>query len=261
MTKGVVTSQEGAVRTITLNRPDKHNAFDDALIAELTGAFSQANGDPTVRVVVLAAEGPSFSAGADLGWMRRMADASVAENRRDAEALARLLLAIDCCPKPVVGVVQGPAFGGGVGLVAACDLALAAETACFALSEVRLGIVPAVIAPYVMAAMGPRACRRYFLTGERFDTATALRLGLVHEVVPEAALPEARDRVLAALARGGPEAQTVAKEMVSSLSDPPPGFDVVAETARLIAERRASAEGREGLQAFLDKRSPAWLER
>jgi len=230
------------------------------LIADLTAAFTKAGADPAVRAVVLAAEGQSFSAGADLAWMRRMAGYSQGENLRDAEALAHLLHAIDRCPKPVVGVVQAAAFGGGVGLVAACDIALAAECAQFALTEVRLGLIPAVISPYVVAAMGARACRRYFLTGERFDAVTALRLGLVHEVVPRSDLAVARARVLAALARGGPEAQTAAKDLIFNVAQPTADLDPLVETARAIAERRASAEGREGIQAFLDKRNPAWVE-
>lgn len=260
MTEAILIRQDGAVRTITLNRPEKHNAFDDAVIADLTAAFEAAGTDASVRVVVLAASGKHFCAGADLGWMRRMAEFGAAENRRDAEALAQLLHTIDRCPKPVLGLVQGNAYGGGVGLVAACDIVLVVETARFALSEVRLGLVPATIAPYVVAAIGARACRRYFLSAEPFDAATAQRLGLVQEVVSEDGLAVARDRVLAALLRGGPEALAAAKALIGIVAVPPPGLDLRRETARLIAERRASAEGREGVQAFLDKRNPAWVE-
>lgn len=248
----------GAVRTITLNRAEKHNAFDDALIAVLTDAFVEAGNDPAVRVVVLESTGPSFSAGADLGWMKRMAGYSAEENLRDARALARLMAVIDRCPKPVLGMVQGPAYGGGVGLVACCDIAVAAEPAIFCLSEVRLGLMPAAISPYVIAAMGARACRRYFLTAEHFDSATALRLGLVHEVVAATELSSARDRLVAALLAGGPQAVAAAKDLIVTVLGAAPGHDLAEETARRIAALRASDEGREGVDAFLDKRKPAW---
>jgi methylglutaconyl-CoA hydratase len=244
--------------TITLSRPEVHNAFDDALIAELTASFEHAAASASVRAVVLESEGPSFSAGADLGWMRRMAGYSDADNRRDALALARLMHVIDRCPKPVVAVVQGAAFGGGVGLVAACDMAIAAESAVFCLSEVRLGLVPAVISPYVAGAIGERACRRYFLTAERFSAAEAHRLGLVHVVAAAGELHDVRDHLLRALGEGGPQAQAAAKELVRAVTHPAPGTDLLTWTAARIAEVRASDEAREGLSAFLEKRSPAW---
>jgi len=247
------------VATVTLNRPDRHNAFDDALIARLTRAFEDLGADPAVRAVVLAAEGRSFSAGADLGWMQRMAGYSEAENLADARALGRLMHVLNDLPKPTVALVQGAAIGGGVGLVAACDIAIAAEPAVFALSEVRLGLVPAVISPFVVQAIGARAARRYFLTAERFDAATARDLGLVHRVVPAADLAAEGRQVLARLAEGGPTAQAAAKRLIFDVMDRPPA-DVLDDTARLIAEIRASDEGREGVAAFLEKRKPAWRQ-
>ena len=249
------------IATLRLNRPEVHNAFNDALIAELTEALRELDADASVRTVVLAANGPSFSAGADLQWMRRMAGYSPAENEADARALAGLMRTLDRLAKPTVAVVQGAAFGGGVGLVACCDIALAAEHATFALSEVRLGLIPAVISPYVMAAIGARAARRYFLTGERFDAAEARRLGLVQEVVPAADLPQALESVIVALTQGGPVAQAAAKRLVADLSDRPIDDDVVKDTAGRIARIRAGDEGREGVSAFLEKRKPAWVRR
>jgi len=245
------------VTTIRMNRAEKHNAFDETLIAELTAAF-RAAGDDAARAVVLSAAGSSFSAGADLEWMRRMADQPRAANERDAMALADLMAAIDRCPKPVLGLVQGAAFGGGVGLAACCDIVIASEAASFCLSEVRLGLIPAVISPYVAAAIGPRACRRYFLTAERFDAATALSLGLVHEVVPAAELDAARDRMLGHLLKGGPKAQRAAKDLIAHVAAAKIDEPLMRDTAWRIAETRASAEGKEGIAAFLEKRKPNW---
>ena len=249
---------EAGRANVTLARPERHNAFDEAVIAELTAAFAQLAVDARVRVIVLAAQGVSFSAGADLGWMQRVTQYPDAENRRDALGLAHLLRTIDSCPKPVVALVQGAAYGGGVGLLAACDIAIAVDTATFALSEVRLGLIPAVISPYVVAAIGLRACRRYFLTGERFPAAEALRLGLVHEVVPATELAHAAERVLAALAAGGPQAQVAAKQLLRGVAYKVPGEELDLWTAGRIADARASPEGREGVAAFLGKRPPAW---
>lgn len=254
------TQVANGVATVRLNRPEKHNAFDDRLIAELTDAFHRVGGNKTVRVVALESTGPSFSAGADLGWMKRMAGQGREENERDAEALAALMSAIDRCPKPVLAVVQGAAFGGGVGLVACCDIAIAATEASFCLSEVRLGLIPAVISPYVAAAIGPRACRRYFLTAERFDAATARRLGLVQEVVPQTELAAARDRMIEHLLKGGPSAQRAAKNLIARVAGAPIDAALMADTARRIAEARASDEGKEGLAAFLEKRKPNWQQ-
>ncbi|WP_119303509.1 enoyl-CoA hydratase/isomerase family protein [Dongia deserti] len=246
------------VATVRLNRPDKHNAFDEHLIAELTQAFRDVASDASVRVVVLAANGPSFSAGADLDWMKRMSAMGRAENERDALALADLMEAIDRCPKPVVAIVQGAAFGGGVGLVACCDIAIASTRASFSLSEVRLGLIPAVISPYVAAAIGPRACRRYFLTAERFDAETAERLGLVHRVMEPEALGTAYDEIVAHLLKSGPNALAAAKDLIQRVAFAPMNDDLRRDTASRIADARASAEGKEGIVAFLEKRKPNW---
>lgn len=249
------------VVTLRLNRPTVHNALDDSLVAELTGALRRLETDEAVRIVVLAANGQSFSAGADLQGMRRMASASEAENLADARNLAELMRSLDQLAKPTVALVQGPAFGGGVGLVACCDIAIAADSARFAFSEARLGLIPAVISPYVIAAIGARAARRYFLTAERFDAAEARRIGLVHEVVAASELPTALDRVVAALTAGGPEAQAAAKRLVADVAGRPVDDALLADTASRIARIRASAEGREGIAAFLEKRKPGWVPR
>ena len=246
------------VATVRLNRPDKHNAFDEHLIAELTQAFRELAGDATVRVAVLAANGPSFSAGADLDWMKRMSAMDRAANERDSLLLADLMEAIDRCPKPVVALVEGAAFGGGVGLVACCDIAIANAKASFCLSEVRLGLIPAVISPYVAAAIGPRACRRYFLTAERFDAERAERLGLVHRVVAPDELAGARDEIIGHLLKGGAGAQAAAKELVQRVSFAKIDEALRRDTAWRIAEARASTEGKEGIAAFLEKRKPKW---
>ncbi|MEO0036620.1 MAG: hypothetical protein RLZZ501_2643 [Pseudomonadota bacterium] len=244
--------------TLTLARPERHNAFNETMIAEMTRALAALGADPAVRAVRLMAAGPSFSAGADLDWMRRMAGYGPDENRADAEALATLMRTLNHLPKPTLACVQGAAFGGGLGLVACCDLAVAAEDATFCLSEVRLGLIPAVISPYVIAAIGVRAARRWFLTAERFDAATALRLGLVDQVVPAGELEVAAETLLARLAEGAPGAQAAAKELIFAVAGRPPGPALDQDTARRIAERRASPEGREGIAAFLEKRPPVW---
>jgi methylglutaconyl-CoA hydratase len=239
--------REGEVLRVTLARPEQRNAFDAALIAELAEAFVDVG---RVRAVVLAGDGPSFCAGADVEWMRASIDLSYDENVADALALRRMLEAIDRCPAPVVARVHGHALGGGCGLVACADVAVADEGTVFAFSEVKLGIVPAVISPFALAKIGPSAARRYFVTGERFDAATALRIGLVHEVAAD--VDGAVDRVLAELLSGGPRAARAAKRLV--LDTPLDG----PETARRIAERRTSDEGQEGLRAFLERRRPTW---
>ena len=246
------------VGRLTLNRPEVHNAFDDALIATLTAALLSLEADRRVRVVVLAATGKSFSAGADIAWMKRMADYSEEENLEDARALAGLMSTLDRLAKPTVAMVQGAAFGGGVGLVACCDIAIASETASFSLSEVKLGLIPAVISPYIVAAIGPRAARRTMLSGERFDAQEALRLGLVHRVVTPDALEKAGDEVVARLGEGGPRAQADAKDLIFSVSSRPIDRELVDETAQRIARVRAGKEAREGLAAFLEKRKPKW---
>jgi methylglutaconyl-CoA hydratase len=238
--------RDGEVLRVTLTRPDRRNAFDAGLIAELAGAFVDVG---RARAVVLAGDGASFCAGADIDWMRSSVDLSFDENVAEANALRRMLEAIDGCPAPVVARVQGHALGGGAGLVAGADIALAGRNAVFAFSEVKLGIIPAVISPFALAKIGPGAARRYFLTGERFDAATALRIGLVHEVVDD--LDAAVARVLGELLSAGPHAARWSKRLVRERPDGP-------ETARWIAERRASDEGQEGLRAFLEKRPAAW---
>jgi methylglutaconyl-CoA hydratase len=248
----------GGIATLTLDRPDRHNAFDDAVIAELTASLERLGSQDGVRAVVLASTGRSFSAGADLEWMRRMAGYSEAENQADAEALARMLHALDRLPRPTLALVQGPAYGGGVGLVACCDVAIASERASFCLTEVKLGLTPATISPYVVNAIGPRQARRYFITAEVISAARAQEIGLVHEVVPEPELEVARDRVLGALLQGAPAAQADAKALVFLREGRAVDAALAQETSRRIAQRRASPEGREGLGAFLSKRSPSW---
>jgi len=246
------------IATITLDRPEVHNAFDDHLIAELMHRLREADHNAAVRAVVLAARGKSFSAGADLNWMKRVARYSEAENIRDAVALASLMRTLDAMSKPTVARVQGAAYGGGVGLVACCDIALAGMAATFSLSEVRLGLIPAVISPYVIAAIGSRNARRYFLTAERFDAREALRIGLVHGAVDDADLDGAVERILAELVRGGPKAIAAAKDLIAHVSDRRIDQALAEETAARIANIRVSPEGQEGIAAFLDKRPPNW---
>lgn len=252
-------SLQGAVATVLMDRAEVHNAFDPELIAGLSETFLRLDADPAVRVVVLAASGRSFSAGADLNWMKRMAAYSGEENVADARALARLMRVIDRLSRPVIARVQGAAFGGGVGLVACCDMAVAAREAVFCLSEVRLGLIPAVISPYVVRAMGARAARRYFLTAERFGADEAYRLGLVHQVVDAQGLDAAVAALADHLLKGGPVALASAKDLIAAVSDRPLDDAVIEDTARRIAAQRAGAEGQEGVAAFLEKRPPGWV--
>jgi methylglutaconyl-CoA hydratase len=254
----VLIERSGSSATLRLNRPERHNAFDDALIAELTRALGELGADESVRVVLLAGAGKSFSAGADLGWMRRMAAYSPAENEADARALAEMLHRLDSLPKPTIAMVQGAAMGGGVGLVAACDIAIAAEDAVFALSEARLGLTPATISPYVIAAIGRRAARRYFLTAERFDARQALTLGLVSAVLSATELETEGARLAGIISQNGPEALAAAKELIAAVAGRPIDAELRADTARRIARQRAGVEGREGVAAFLEKRKPQW---
>jgi len=248
------------VATLTLNRPELHNAFDDYLISQLTAELRRLEAETAVRVVVLAARGKSFSAGADLNWMRRMATYSEEQNLRDARSLAELMRTLNGLGKPTIAKVQGAAYGGGVGLVACCDIAIATDTATFCLSEVKLGLIPAVISPYVVSAMGARQARRYFLSAERFDAVEARRTGLVHDVVPAAELDSRVDELLNTLAGNGPAAMVAAKDLIQAVSDRPLDDTVIEDTARRIATIRASREGQEGLNAFLSKRKPAWCQ-
>ncbi len=253
-----VAVDANGIAAVTLDRADKHNAFDDALIAALTDVFRRLGADGGVRAVALAANGKSFSAGADLNWMQRMAAAPEAENIRDARALAEMLRTLNDLPVPTIVLVQGAAMGGGVGLAACCDIALAADGATFSLSETRLGLIPATIGPYVIAAIGARQARRYFLTAEKFGAAEAQRIGLVHEVVAAADLRAAGDRILAGLAANGLGAMREAKALIRALAGRPIDDALIEDTARRIARIRAGAEAREGLAAFLEKRKPSW---
>ena len=256
MSEALLLQREGAVAHLRLNRPDLHNAFDAGLVASLTSALERLATDAAVRVVVLEGEGPSFSAGADLNWMRGMAAASEAENRDDALALARLMRTLDELPKPTIARVHGAAFGGGVGLVACCDIAIGVPEAKFGLTESKLGLLPAVISPYVIAAIGARQARRLFATAEIFDANEAQRIGLLHDVVNPTALDTAVRRQVDLLLKAGPVAAAGAKALVRRVVAGE--GDIDAANADLIAKLRVSPEGQEGIQAFLDKRKPAW---
>ena len=245
--------------TVTLNRPEVRNAFNATAIAELTNVFDMLGQDASVRAIVLRANGSAFCAGADLQWMQQMAGFSDAENLADATLLAQMLYAIYRCPKPVVACVQGDCYAGGMGLVAACDIAVAADQVQFCLSEVRLGLIPATISPYVIRAMGENAARRYFLTAERFDAGEALRIGFVHKMVAAAELDNAVNDIADALCKASPHAVREAKRLVREIAGTPLDESVMADTAQRIAAMRASDEGREGVQAFLEKRKPNWL--
>ncbi|WDD91475.1 enoyl-CoA hydratase/isomerase family protein [Burkholderia sp. FERM BP-3421] len=248
----------GRVASVTLARPDVRNAFNETMIAELTAAFGELDANDAVRVVVLAAQGPAFCAGADLNWMKKMAGFSDDENRADARLLARMLEAIYRCGKPVIARVHGDAYAGGVGLVAAADVAIAADGARFCLSEARLGLIPATIAPYVVRALGERAARRYFATAEVFDSACAAQLGFVHEVVAAEALDATVAKLADALVANGPRAVRACKRLVDEVSGREIDDALIERTAALIAQTRAGAEAREGIAAFLEKRTPAW---
>ncbi|MGV6872771.1 enoyl-CoA hydratase/isomerase family protein [Pseudochelatococcus sp. B33] len=255
----LLITRDGPVATVTLNRPDVRNAFDDALIASLTAAFAELGSDKKTRAIVLAASGKAFCAGADLAWMRRMADYTHAENLKDATALATMLRTIHETAKPVIARVQGDAFAGGMGLVAACDIAIAADTARFCLSEVKLGLIPATIAPYVIAAMGQRAAQRYFLTAEVFSAQAAAATGLVHDVVHADALDATVEHFLKNILAASPAALGEAKRLLREVGGRAIDDALVTDTARRIADIRASAQGREGVQSFLNKTRPSWL--
>jgi methylglutaconyl-CoA hydratase len=258
MTDTLLISRDGPVARVFLNRPDVRNAFNDGVIAELTAAFTGFAADDTLRAVVLGGHGKAFCAGADLSWMRAMADYTWEQNRADAQGLADMLHAIWSCPVPVVGRVHGDCYAGGVGLAAVCDILVAAEGVNFCLSEAKLGLLPATIGPYVVKALGEQASRRYFATAERFDAARAHALGFVHEVVPAGALDAKVDELLAALVANGPAAVRACKKLVQDVAGRAIDETLRADTARRIADIRASAEGKEGVQAFLNKRDPSW---
>jgi methylglutaconyl-CoA hydratase len=259
MSQALQLHRAGPVARLRMTRAQVHNAFDAGLIADITHALDVVAADATLRVLVLEAEGASFSAGADLNWMRGMAAAGEAENREDSLALARLMRTLDELPKPTIARVQGAAFGGGVGLVACCDIAIGVPEAKFGLTESRLGLLPAVISPYVIQAIGARQARRYFASAEMFDAAEALRIGLLHQVVDGDALEAAVDRQVGLLLKAGPLATAGAKQLVRDVCAHTDGARHDADNAALIARLRVSAEGQEGLSAFLDKRKPNWM--
>jgi len=253
----LITVDSGIARVV-LNRPEVHNALDDQLIAGLLDSLEKIAADLAVRLVVLTGQGGSFCAGGDLKWMRRTADYTYEQNLDDAMNLARLLATLNAMPQPTVALVNGPAYGGGVGLVACCDIAIAADTAKFSLSEVRLGLIPATISPYVVRKIGESNARRYFLTAEVFEAADAQRLGLVHEVVAAAGLDDAAEWFIKRLREGGPAAQAAAKQLIARVAGAPIDEVLMEDTAHRIANQRASPEGKEGTEAFLAKRQPKW---
>lgn len=256
----LLTGRRGAVGVITLNRPEIRNAFDDALIASLTAALREMDADRSVRAVLLVGNGPAFCAGADLNWMKRMAGYGYEQNLADARALAAMLKTLDRMSKPTVARVHGPAFAGGTGLVAACDIAVGSTEAVFALTEIKIGLSPATISPYVIRAIGERAARRYFHTGERFGAEEALRLGMLSSVSTPERLDVEIDDILKHLVQGGPEAHRKIKDLISAVSRGGPVSDaLIDDTAQRIAKIRVSPEGREGIGSFLEKRKPGWL--
>ena len=251
--------QQDFVATIWLNRPDVRNAFNEQSIAEITQAFRQLDQDRQVRVIVLAARGTAFCAGADLHWMKKMASHTDVENLADAATLAEMMRVIYCCSKPVVARVQGDCYAGGIGLVAVCDVVVASQSASFCLSEVRLGLIPATISPYVIRAIGERQARRYFLTAERFDAHEAKRVGLIHDAVEDSQLDHHVAGVVHTLLSCSPHAMDEAKRLIRDVSCATIDQELIADTVRRIAEVRSSEQGKEGVQAFLQKRKPTWL--
>ncbi len=255
----LIDIDERGVATVAINRAEKHNAFNDAVIAELDEAFASLGSNGDVRVVVLTGAGKSFSAGADLGWMKQTATYSAEENQEDAMRLSGMLSTLANCPKPTIALVNGAAFGGGVGLTACCDIGIALSTAIFSLSEVKLGLTPATISPYVVRAIGARAAQRYFLTGERFDGIEARRIGLVHEIAQSADEADMiLNGIIGQLLSGGPTAQADCKDLITFVAGRDIDTSVREETAIRIAARRTGAEGQEGLTAFFEKRKPSW---
>lgn len=259
MTTTLDVQRSGHVARVYLNRPDVRNAFNDGVIAELTQTFATLGADASLRCIVLGGHGKAFCAGADLNWMRAMAGYSWEQNRADAQALADMLWTIYSCPVPVVGRIHGDCYAGGLGLAAVCDVLVAAEGVNFCLSEAKLGLLPATIGPYVVKAMGEQAARRWFITAERFSAAQAHAMGFVHELVAPEALDARVDELVAALVANGPMAVRACKKLVQDIGGRDIDADLRAETARRIADIRASDEGREGIQSFLGKRAPDWL--
>ena len=260
MNKVITQIDSRGIAQVILNNPDKHNAFDDQMIIELTNAFNALAANANVRIMLLKSEGKSFSAGADLEWMKRMASYSYQQNLNDARALAAMLKALHQMPIPTIARVQGAAFGGAIGLISCCDIALASSNASFALSEVKIGLVPSTISPYVIAAIGERHAKRYFMTAERFDTNTALQISLVHEAVEEQFLDDKVEQLITAILSNGPEAVVAAKQLVFAVSGKAIDSSLIEHTCEVIAGIRVSAQGQEGLSAFLDKRKPHWLK-
>ena len=259
MTAQIKVAYDGAVARITLNRPEVRNAFNSEVIAGLTQAFTEVGQRGDVRCIVLAAEGSAFCAGADLNWMRSMADYSRAENLADAAQLAEMLRVIYACPKPTIARIQGDVYAGGVGLVAACDMAVSVDTAHYCLSEVKIGLIPATISPYVIRAMGARAAHRYFLTAERFDAREAHRIGFVHEVVTADALDAKVAELVKALISASPNAVQTCKALLQDVAGREIEATLIDRTVQGIADIRASEQGRDGVQSFLQKRKPSWL--
>ncbi len=261
MTESVLFSvDDRGVATVCLNKPDMHNAFDDSLIAELTRLFNHVANDDSIRVMILAGSGKSFCAGADLNWMRRMASYTYDENVEDAKGLATMLRTLNELPKPTIARVQGAAYGGAIGLIACCDVAIASKLTKFCLSEVKLGLIPATISPYVIEAMGPRVCRRYFATAEVFSARRARRLGLVSEAINEDELDDNVELIVKSLLRNSPAAVTAAKKLIADVKDHTANDALLDMTSVSIAEIRGSEEGQEGLKAFLEKRKPNWIQ-
>ena len=253
-----IVAVENGIARVTLNRPDVHNALDDVLIGDLLASLEKIAADRAVRLVVLTGQGASFCAGGDLAWMRRTADYTYEQNLADAMTLARLLHTLHTMPQPTVALVNGPAYGGGVGVVACCDIAVAADTAKFSLSEVRLGLIPATISPYVVRKIGESNARRYFLTAEVFEATDAQRIGLVHEVVAAADIDKGAQYFVKRLREGGPAAQGAAKQLIARVAGAPIDAALMEDTAQRIADQRATPEGKEGAEAFLAKRHPNW---
>ena len=257
----LLVEKKGGIARVTLNRPEVRNAFDDSLISRLKAAFSDVEKDQSIRVLVLAGNGPAFCAGADLNWMKRMAGYGYEQNLADAQALADMLAALDRLPMPTIARVHGPVFAGGTGLVAACDIAVGTPEAKFCFSEAKLGLSPATISPHVIRTIGERAARRYFLTAEVFDAEEAFRIGLLSLLVEKESLDKSIDDLLTHLLAGGPEAMKKIKELIRAVSARPVDDALVADTAKRIAEIRVSPEGKEGISAFLEKRKPSWSSR
>lgn len=261
MYQSIITEVDDSIGILTLNKAERHNAFDELLIDEITSGLLELEDDPRVRVVVLSSTGKNFCAGADLNWVRRAATASEQENLRDARELARLLATLNEFSKPTVARVQGPAYGAGLGLIAACDIAVATYDTLFALTEVKLGLLPAVVCPYVVAAIGERYARRYMLSAERFSAAEAYRIGLVHEIVPgEEQLDEAIGEIIDNLLKNGPQAQAECKALIRLVAGQPLDESIGEETAQRMTRVRSTPEGQEGLAAFLEKRKPNWID-